>query len=298
MQQHHDCIYCPMPTGNGAYVVHRCLSEHIDGYIIAGFHPAMTYFPPLLLKAIAPRRARLVHTSPDHAIFHTRPTTPLVITFHNFVLDAYMRPFSSVSQWLHYRTDLALFTRLAVQRAARITSVSRFTAELARRELRIERNIAVIPNGVDTRLFAPGKKRSGDPVRVFFSGNLTKRKGSQWLEAIADRLNPDICLYATQGLRGHGTVRRSSNLEHSSARFHWLRCRIDTAKWTCCSCRPSEKVAVCPFWRRWHADCRSLPAIAAHFLNRLRTARGDFYAPSVTSRLSPKKLICSLRHPE
>ena len=210
--RHHDLIYSPMPRGNGAYVVHRCLSKHIDGYEIADFHPAVAYFPPLLLKAITPRRTRLVHTCPDHAIFFTRPATPLIITFHNFVLDAFMRPFSSAAQWLHYRTDLALFTRLAVQRAARITSVSRFTAELVRRELRIERDIEVIPNGVDTGLFSPGKKRTGHPVRVFFSGNLTKRKGSQWLEAIADRLNPDICLYATQGLRGHGTVRQSSSM--------------------------------------------------------------------------------------
>lgn len=199
-------IISPLASGNGAHVVHKMLEARIPGYRVCSYHPWLTLLPPLVYPVCRRTPADLVHTTPDYAIFNMRARSPLVITFHNFVLDHYMRAYSSWLQRLHYATDLKLFTRKAVQRATRLTAVSRFTAELARRELGIEEPIRVIYNGIDERHFSPAKVNENGKIRVFFSGNLSRRKGADLLPAIAERLDDNIEILYTSGLRGHGTL--------------------------------------------------------------------------------------------
>ncbi|MBW2064752.1 MAG: glycosyltransferase family 4 protein, partial [Deltaproteobacteria bacterium] len=43
-------------------------------------------------------------------------------------------------------------------------------------------------------------------IRVLFSGNLTRRKGAHWLPDIAKRLDKNITIFYTQGLRGRGRL--------------------------------------------------------------------------------------------
>jgi glycosyltransferase involved in cell wall biosynthesis len=115
-----------------------------------------------------------------------------------------MRPYSSPLQRLHYRTDLKWWTKRAVKGATRITAVSHFIAGLVRRELNPAGEISVIYNGVDTERFRPGpfsSRKDAGHIRVFFSGNLTARKGAHWLPQIADLLDKGIVIYYTAGLR-------------------------------------------------------------------------------------------------
>ncbi|MFX9031476.1 hypothetical protein ABTN13_20290, partial [Acinetobacter baumannii] len=63
----------------------------------------------------------IIHTSVDYGVFSSTPNSRLVVTFHNYVLDAFMRRYSSRLQWLHYRTDLRLFTRMALRQADLVT---------------------------------------------------------------------------------------------------------------------------------------------------------------------------------
>jgi glycosyltransferase involved in cell wall biosynthesis len=144
-----------------------------------------------------------VHTTPDYAAFSHTPGAPLVITFHNFVLDSFMRRYSSLGQRAHYRFDLRWWTGMALRRAHAVTAVSRFTAALVKRELDYPGDIRVIYNGIDTDLFTPSTANSHDRtvVKVLFSGNLTRRKGADLLPRIADRVAANVRILYTMGLR-------------------------------------------------------------------------------------------------
>lgn len=200
-------ILAPVVTGSGAIVVHRQLERHLDGYRVFPYAPRHTFIPPLLwwLARRAPR-ARIVHALPDHGVFFHRPGVPLVLTFHNLVIDREMRPYSSFAQRLHYATDLRWLIRRAVARAAVLTAVSHDTARRVRRELGVTAPVEVIHNGVDADRFSPRWRRPDGALRVFFAGNLTRRKGVHWLPAIARRLPEGINVYYTQGLRTRSSL--------------------------------------------------------------------------------------------
>jgi glycosyltransferase involved in cell wall biosynthesis len=191
-----------MASGNGAHVIHRQLAAGIEGYRLCSYNPWWTLAPPALL-ATCRSPADIIHTTPDYAIFSARRKLPLVITFHNYVLDAFMAQYSTPLQRLHYATDLKWFTHMGVARARMITAVSTFTAALVSRELGLSADIRTIYNGIDETRFVPAGT-AGKPdkkLRVLFSGNLSQRKGANLLPAIAAQLNPGIELLYTSGLR-------------------------------------------------------------------------------------------------
>lgn len=201
-------LISPMATGNGAYVVHKILERYLRHYKVLPYHPYRTFFPLSLLPLGHHSRPSLIHTTPDYAIFHKRLGIPLIITFHNYVLDSFMSQYSSALQRLHYRTDLRWFTTLAVHQADIITAVSHFTAGLVKRELRPNKEIRVIYNGVNEQTFVPSKRSQHNtgPIRVLFCGNLIHRKGAQWLIPIADRLNTGIEIIYTSGMRTNNSL--------------------------------------------------------------------------------------------
>ena len=215
-----------MATGSGAYVIHTKLAENIPGYCLLPFHPCRTLIPPslpLLLRRSG--KADIIHTSPDHAVFFAQKNIPLVITFHNYVLDAFMQPYSSFLQKLYYKSYLQPAHTSGVKKARTITAVSKFTAELAQKELKIEKEIIVIPNGIDEQIFYPSvKSKTNRKVQVLFSGNPTIRKGAQWLEHIADQLEDHIEIVVTGGLRNikffssntNSPIRTIGNVNHSN----------------------------------------------------------------------------------
>jgi len=198
-------IHSPMPRGNGAYVVHESLQAGLSGYEVAGFDPRLTLFPPLLRLLPAPR-ADLVHTIPDYAACFRRRGAPLVVTFHNYVLDPAMRGSSGPLRYLHNTTLLRGLTRAALEEARVVTSVSRFTADLVRRDLEWSGPIRVIHNGIDTDAFRPVPAATRDRVRVLYAGNLTARKGVHLVPAILDALDPCVEFVYTAGLRTSGAA--------------------------------------------------------------------------------------------
>jgi L-malate glycosyltransferase len=201
-------IISPIASGNGAYIVHKNLEKKIEGYLVKPFHPYRTIVPPTLFSIGREIHAKVVHTTPDYACFHKRRNIPLILTFHNFILDDYMRDYSSAIQNLHYQTDLKWFTKKSVRLADEITAVSKFTGLLAQKELGLKKNIRVIYNGVDERTFKPIKKAKNrsERIKVLFSGNLTTRKGAHWLQPILEKLNSNIEVMYTSGLRGSGVL--------------------------------------------------------------------------------------------
>ena len=196
-------IRSPMAFGNGAYVVHRMLEDYISGYRVAGYNPNWTLFPFILPAIVSTKGTDLIHTTPDYALFFYKKNIPMIITFQNYILDPWMQSHSSPLQRLHYTTDLRLWTQMAVNRADRITAVSHFTAQLVAQDLAVAAPIKVIYNGVNADLFFPAKQThtEDNSIRVFFSGNLTHRKGAHWLPGISRLLHKKIKIYYTQGLR-------------------------------------------------------------------------------------------------
>lgn len=194
-----------MGTGNGAHVVHKLLESRIPGYHVISYNPYRTLFPPSLLLLGRCTQAALIHTTPDYAFFHARKDIPLVVTFHNYVLDRFMHAYSSTLQNIHYQTDLKIFTRLAIGKASFITAVSQFTADLVKQDMHLHgKNIKVIYNGIDQTLFTPQnlkQKKHHHQINVLFSGNLTQRKGAQWLAPIAEKLDRNINILYTSGLQ-------------------------------------------------------------------------------------------------
>ena len=192
-------IYSPIAAGNGAYIMHRTLESAIPGYRVCGYNPWWTVFPPVLYALCRNGHPDIIHCTPDYAAFSSLRKTPLIITFHGYVLDRAIQQYNSPLQNLHYSTDLKWLTRKAILRATSITAVSKFTAELVRSDTGLQREVRVIYNGVDETRFRPAANRrpGGRDITVLFSGNLTRKKGADLLPEIAARLNPGIRILYT-----------------------------------------------------------------------------------------------------
>ncbi len=125
-------IISPMATGNGAYILHKELKIRFLITIIS-YNPYRTLFPPYCYRwAVSAMPASFTQHRTTRS-FHARRDVPLVVTFRQYyVLDRFMRDYSSRSQSIHYQTDLKIFTKLAVAKADVITAVSQSTADLVK----------------------------------------------------------------------------------------------------------------------------------------------------------------------
>jgi len=205
-------VLSPMPTGSGAIVIHRQLEAHLAGYKVIGYNPMWEY-APFFLGRFSKGSADLIHTIADYAYFLARRDIPLVISFQNYVLDSFMRPYSSFAQRLHYRTDLRVFTRMALERAAAVIAVSQYTADLMRQDMSFSGAVRVIPNAIDADMFCPANSARHTQVRVLFSGNMTIRKGAPLLPAIARRLGSGVKIICATGLRSGSAAFVGDNIE-------------------------------------------------------------------------------------
>jgi glycosyltransferase involved in cell wall biosynthesis len=204
-----------MGRGNGAYIIHRLIEDKIPDYRVVSYHANWTFIPFMLPIVAKITQASLLHTVPSYAWFFSRKAIPMILSFQNYVLDSWMRPYSTWFQKIHYATDLKIWTKLAIRRAKKITAVSDFTAKLVKEDMQLSDPIKIIYNGVDTDYFTPSphKKGTQQKIGVFFSGNLTRRKGAHWLPEIAKNLNQDIKIYYTQGLRTRNALPDLPNLK-------------------------------------------------------------------------------------
>jgi glycosyltransferase involved in cell wall biosynthesis len=204
-----------MPIGNGAYIAHRLLDAHIPEYHVVSYNPRWTYFPFMLPIIASTSGASLIHTTPDYSPFFYRNSVPMVITFQNYVLDRWMRDHSTWLQKIHYATDLKLWTISALKKSRAVTAVSDSTARLVKQDLSLTCPIRVIYNGVNTNHFIPDFRKNSNQkqVRVFFSGNLTIRKGAHWLPHIAKQLEKNVKIFYTQGLRTRKIIQNLPNLQ-------------------------------------------------------------------------------------
>jgi glycosyltransferase involved in cell wall biosynthesis len=192
-----------MAWGNGAYVLHKLLEKHLAEYRVIPYNPKLELFPFLLPFRFSMRNAELIHTTPTYACFFHRKSIPMILTFHGYVSDRSTIQYSSLLQKIHHSTTLRFLTKLSTLKAHALTAVSHYTARIAKQDLKINMPIRVIYNGIDENHFTPGAgpKSTQKEIRVFFSGNLNRRKGVHWIPKIAKLLNKNTRIYYTQGLR-------------------------------------------------------------------------------------------------
>lgn len=75
------------------------------------------------------------------------------------------------------RVSITLAERMALESAAGLASVSRFTAERTRELFGLPDRFRVIPNGVDLSRFRPGQPEDVEPGTVLYLGTLVRKKG-------------------------------------------------------------------------------------------------------------------------
>jgi glycosyltransferase involved in cell wall biosynthesis len=195
-------IWSPVPAGSGVEVLHHSLAVGMPGYRLRRYSPWWSLLPPAL-PAFSRGGADLIHASADYGVFFKRPGVPLVATVHNYTSDRFMRDFSSRLQYLHYRSDLRLFSRMTVNTASVVVAISQFMADLIRADLPVRRPVRLIYNGIDEQCFTPIEgRRPGRRFRVLFCGNLNRRKRAGLLAPLAQELGSGFEIHYTAGLSG------------------------------------------------------------------------------------------------
>ena len=213
-------VLSPIPRGCGAHVLHAELARSLPDYQLLSYSAWRTLFP-LLLPTLVDRRAELVHADADYGMFYKRPGVPLVLTMHGYRLDRFMRAYSSPLQYLHYRTDLRLYTKLGLAIADGVVAISRFVAQRMRDDLGFDGDIRLIYNGVDTDRFLPSDApRQSGPFRVLFCGNHKPGKRPDLLLPLANALGERFEIHYTAGLTGRGQL--EGRLNANAAALHCL----------------------------------------------------------------------------
>jgi len=182
-------------------VLHQQLEACLPGYRVRSYSPWWTLAPISLPWFARGRQVDLIHTELNYACFLKRPNVPLVATAHGYSLDAFLAPYSSPLQRLHYRTDLRWFVRRSLAVADRVTAVSQYLAGKLQQHLQHPTDIQVIYNGVDETRFQPLLSAScrKQPFRILFCGKLTRKKGADMIVPLAKMLGSDFEIHYVGG---------------------------------------------------------------------------------------------------
>lgn len=214
-------IYAPVVSGSGVIVVHRQLEQGLEDYRLRPLPPYVGLFPRGAGLLAPPEPAAVTHALPDLGPWLAHPDSALVTTFHSYALDREFRQTLGPAHRLFYGTLVRDATAAMLRRAAVVTAVSHFTADLVRREWGDRaRRLTVIHNGVDTTRFRPAAERRHDGIRILFAGNPLRRKGFHYLAALAESLPPGVTLHYTTGMRAHTRSARAPGLHPVAAVPH------------------------------------------------------------------------------
>jgi len=208
-------IYSPMPTGNGAWILHNMLSHAISNYHLHSLTPYQAIFPQFVNKEKNKlSNPQLYHSAPDLGSALIPKEGRVVNTFHNFYYDDFMLKYSSFSQKVFYLTVLKHYINQACQDSDYLVCPSNFIADLVIKYLpKYKQKIVIIKNGINLNLFKPKPPvQYNNKVKILFSGNPTRRKGLKALFAIAEQLDNGCVLQCTSGTRGI-SLSTHSNIE-------------------------------------------------------------------------------------
>ena len=214
-------------AGTGADVFTERLAAALER---RGLRTAVTWLPhraefaPWSVQAPEPPQwANLAHcNSWLHASLI--PTgLPLVATIHGCVHDPAFDPYKRRAQSIYHRLWIRRVEANTLNRADCVTAVSRYTAIRSEETFR-RSGIVSIHNWIDTETFLPlPRQEPGDPFRLLFVGNPSRRKGADLLPTIMRRLGPQFVLHYTGT---EGDLRTDADLPPNMLPLGWIN---DTA---------------------------------------------------------------------
>lgn len=148
----------------------------------------------------------VIHSASDWGFIFKEYSKPLVIITHHLVFDVQYQKYKSVPQKIYHKL-LFGHTKKSFEAADKIIAMSNHTKEKIEEIFDIS-DSDVIYNGIDTEVFRPIDIKD-DPypnkIKLFFVGNLTKRKGAHLLPQIMGKLDDQFVLFYTSGLRSKET---------------------------------------------------------------------------------------------
>lgn len=184
--------------------------HHIPSPVIqlAHRHEFIPFLSAAQRQAIA--SGDIVHTAVEHGTLVFTPGRPLVLSALHNVFDPAYRPYTSPIQRLFHR----LIVHPRQSRSLRLASAVICISEATRRSYAAiypacAEKLRVIYPGIDTQRFTPGASGAPGKItpegrrptpadqsshRILFVGHMTRRKGTELLPLIMDRLGPDYSL--------------------------------------------------------------------------------------------------------
>jgi glycosyltransferase involved in cell wall biosynthesis len=168
------------------------------------YYPSYFEIYPPLVKPFYNRKDNydVIHSASDWGFIFKAYSKPLVIITHHLVFEIQYQKYKSVPQKVYHKL-LFSYTKKSFETADKIIAMSNHTKEKIEEIFGIS-DSDVIYNGIDTDLFRPTDIKDDpypDKIKLFFVGNLTKRKGAHLLPQIMGKLDDRFVLFYTSGLR-------------------------------------------------------------------------------------------------
>jgi glycosyltransferase involved in cell wall biosynthesis len=205
-------VFFPLIGGSGVQVYTRLLAQGLQAFAVETraqeFSPSWEYFPYglrwVLRNSSSP--PDLIHVNAEYGQFFQTSKKPLLGTLHHSSIDVDYLSSLPAPVRLHHRWFLRSAVQKTLNCANAIVAVSKYTRETISDVFQKEYSIEVIYNGTDTVRFCPQiveeSCRPVDKIILFFSGNLSRRKGADLLEPVMRKLGAEFVLHVTTGLRG------------------------------------------------------------------------------------------------
>lgn len=162
------------------------------------FPPAFLhgYIPPFIESELKKKRedADIFHCGSDGGFALKLKSKPLVVTVFHLVFNSHYRRYTTFTQRM-YHSLYKNYLKKSLQVADEIVAISKSVSWDLQRLFGVN-NAKVIYPGIDTNLFRPRKiNNSPNIVKLFFVGNLIKRKGIDLLPQIMGRLGNKFRLF-------------------------------------------------------------------------------------------------------
>lgn len=162
------------------------------------FPPAFLhgYIPPFSGNKLKKRRrdADIFHCGSNGGFALKLQSKPLVVTTFHLVFSANYQKYTTFTQRIYYSL-YRNYLKETLKIADEIVAISKSVSWDLQRLFGVN-NAKVIYPGIDTNLFRPRKiNNSPNTVKLFFVGNLIKRKGVDLLPQIMERLGNKFRLF-------------------------------------------------------------------------------------------------------
>jgi len=166
-----------------------------------GIDAIVTWFPwyfefaPFLLGLVPTPKVDVIHANSWNGFAFRRKNIPLIVTEHLAVLDPAYHQYKSAPQAIYHNLLIRFYETMSFRLSSGITSVSHYTAGISKSVFGLA-EIEVIHNYLNMDKFTTGSEIDHDDAtfNLLYVGNLSRRKGSDLLASIMEKLGPEYRL--------------------------------------------------------------------------------------------------------